>query len=164
MSGTLEDKRAKLKSMVALEDKINHSRATVDRHSNISLVALPLEAERAVPCLLHMEMRLNEKVFWTLLAQGMDRYQDKDGKTRKLFVAQVTEYMRSSVSSQWQFPLKDGSKQVEPRSMTGTHGERCARGIKTLATIVFCEELDECSAAPNQVRECNENCTVAGIC
>jgi hypothetical protein len=151
LEGSYNDRRAKLKDIVAVEDKINLARSTIERSESVRGIAEKVLAEEAVPCVLHLEMRCNEKLFWTLLNVGMDRYQDGEFATRKEMVSRVTECMKTTVLGnianeteyQWKFPLKDSGKRVDPRSMTNVHSRRCVMGIKTLANIIFSPELDE---------------------
>jgi hypothetical protein len=97
-------------------------------------------------------MRVNEKLFWTLLQVGIDRYLDgsKNSAQRKAFVQTLTDCMKQTVLGnmdnqteyQWKFPLKDG-KYVDPRSMTNVHSRKCVQGIKALAYKIFHPSLDE---------------------
>jgi hypothetical protein len=153
-----------LKALIAVEDKIkNLARATVERSGVVRGIAERVLAEEAVSYILHMEMRVNEKLFWTLLNVGMDRYQDGDSATRRLLVSKVTECMKTTVLGnlanereyQWKFPLKDSGKRVDPRSMTNVHSRRCVMGVKTLTTIMFSPDLDEKNNNPLTTRQWN---------
>jgi hypothetical protein len=163
--GTYTDRRAKLKAIIAEEAKIHLARKTIDRRDSIRGIAEKVLAEEAVPCILHLEMRINEKLFWTLLSVGLDRYQDGDSATRKACVAKVTECMKTTVLGnlaneteyQWKFPLKDSGKKVEPKSMTNVHSRRCVMGIKTLANIIFSDILDEKSSNATTTRQKNSS-------
>jgi hypothetical protein len=164
LDGTLNDRRSRLKAMIDIENKILLARSTIERSESVRGIAEKVLAEEAVPCVLHLEMRCNEKLFWTLLAVGMDRYQDGDSATRKLMVTKVTECMKTTVLGnlrneteyQWKFPLKDSGKRVDPRSMTNVHSRRCVMGIKTLANIIFGPVFDEKSRNPPITRQRNE--------
>jgi hypothetical protein len=112
-----------------------------------------------------LEMRVNEKLFWTLLQAGIDRYQEGqvNSAARKAFVQTVTDCMKQIVLGnleneteyQWKLPLKDGGKSVEPRSMTNVHSRKCVQGIKALAYKIFHPSLDEESKYPQSTRENN---------
>ena len=106
-----------------------------------------------------------EKLFWSFLANSLDRYQDGDSKTRDALVEAVTVHMNEAVigtkkhPAQWTFPLKDnkgGGKTVEPRNMTGAHAKKCIVGLKSLATVVFSPSFDEMSQNPKHTRSTNE--------
>ena len=151
LDGNMAFRRSKLKSLIATESKITLARKTIQRQDMIPNIAEKVLAEEAVPCILRMEMRISEKLYWSLLSMGLDRYQDGESKVRKLLIEKVTECMKTMVLGnedngteyQWKFPLKDGGKKVEPKSMTGVHSRRCVMGIKTLAAIIFDPKMDE---------------------
>lgn len=149
LEGGIEERREALRSLVADEVKITEARKTVDRHYGVQTVYNKLRVENACVCVLHMEMRLNEKLFYTLLGQGMDRYL-QDSKTRRLFVLEVQNYMQTHGTggpntgrlSQWQFPLEKDN-QVGTPSLSGEQSRQCVLAMKGLAAVIFSEELDE---------------------
>jgi hypothetical protein len=165
LEGSYDDRRHKLKRLIEEEDKINLARETLQRSESVRSIAEKVLAEEAVPCILHLEMRINEKVFWTLLSKGIDRYQEGDSKTRKAFVEKVTECMKTTVLGnldngteyQWKFPLKDSGKRVDSKSMTNVHSRRCVMGIKSLAYLIFSQDLDEKSNSKYITRKSNED-------
>jgi hypothetical protein len=165
MEGSYHDRRNRLKCLIAEEDRIHLARSTIQRSESVRHIAEKVLAEQAVPCVLHLEMRINEKVFWTLLSLAIDRYQEGDSTTRKLFVAKVTECMKTTVLGnidneieyQWKFPLKDSGKRVDPKSMTNVHSRKCVMGMKSLSYIIFSQELDEKSHNPTITRQKNES-------
>jgi hypothetical protein len=57
------DRQHKLKCMIVEEDKINLARMTLQRSESVRNIAEKVLAEEAVPCILPLEMRINEKVF-----------------------------------------------------------------------------------------------------
>lgn len=146
--------------MVAVEKVILLARKAVGRHDRANDIALRLAVGDTIICILHMEMRVNEKIFWTLLAKALFRYTDGDSSTRSKLIDAVTECMRTTVLgnkakgrvAQWNFPLKENRKQVDPRSMTVTHSRKCVMGLKTLAALVYSPEFDESSLNPQQTR------------
>ncbi len=79
-------------------------------------------------------------------------------------IEKVTTCMQTSVLGdsengrlgQWKFPLKDGSKQVEARSMANMNSRKCVMGLKTIASLVFAAELDEHSENPEETRRENK--------
>ncbi|CAB9505987.1 hypothetical protein SEMRO_250_G098940.1 [Seminavis robusta] len=163
MNRSIDDRRALLKSLVAKEDTLWLARQTLTRHDQVNSLTDKLLCEEAIPCILHLEMRVNEKLFWSLLSQALDRYQEADGKVRKEMIKVVTECVKDSIlgdenhgrSAQWTFPLRDGGKQVEPRTMTNTQSRKCVRGMKTLATLIFSQQFDEKSRTPTITRANN---------
>jgi hypothetical protein len=155
-----------LRELIQEEDQIKLERSTILlRHDNVTLAASRLAPEDAIPCCLHMEMRVSEKIIYTLLSDKMDSFLDGDGKKRKSFVAQVTTCMFDEIlgdvsknprHKQWKFPLREGGKQVHPSSMTNTHARKIALGLKRLVQLCFDPVNDESSSNPQQTRLKNE--------
>lgn len=104
------------------------ARETVARHDRVSHMANRLAVQDFVPCILHVEMRVSEKLTHSLFVMGMDRCLDGDSATHRRMVDHVTDCMNKIALGdpatgrlgQWHFPLKDNNTQVEPRSMTST--------------------------------------------
>lgn len=97
---------------------------------------------------------MNEKVFFSLLAHGMDQCPDGDSKTGRLFVDGVTECgnahifgdVKSKRRGQWKFPLRDNGKQVEPRSVPNVNSRKCIVGLKHLIPVIFDSSVDQKSS------------------
>lgn len=142
LSSSLEEKRARLKSFLTQEAEIDLARKTMSRHEMVNAVVTMLVIGAAIPCVLHVEMRVSEKPFWTSLAMAMDRHLGGDNSKRNLFVERATDNtiiggVAPGRKSQWVFPLKEDGKQVDPRTMTNTHSGKCTMGLKTIASLVF---------------------------
>jgi hypothetical protein len=79
LEGSFNDRRHRLKALIDEENRIHLARETLQKSESVRSIAEKVVlAEEAVPCILHLEMRINEKVFWTLLSLGIDRYQEGD--------------------------------------------------------------------------------------
>ena len=70
-------------------DLIDKGNFTMERQEYVKWFT----AEQAIPCILHLTVRISEKLFWGLLNFGLDRYRSGDGDTRKAFVEAVETYM-----------------------------------------------------------------------
>lgn len=77
---------SKLKGQLEEEQATEKARCAVNHHERVSSMANRLAVEQFIPCVLHMEMRDNEKVTFTLFAVGMDRHPDGDSATMRQFV------------------------------------------------------------------------------
>ena len=147
------------------EKLVWEAKETTERVDSVNEVATKLLCEQAIPCILHAEMRVNEKLFYTLLSMALDRYPEGNAKKKKLMLDRVEVFMKTVAlgheevgkGGQWKFPLKKGGKEVEPRSMTGVQSRRCVVGMKTLATLIFAQELDQSSLTKMGVRKKNES-------
>ena len=159
----LEGRREYLRSLMKDEDEILKAKLTVDRVDAVNLVKVKLLCEQAIPCILHAEMRVNEKLFYSLLSMALDRYPEGQAKTRKAMISRVEQCMKTVVmgelelgrGAQWKFPLKKGGKEVEPRSLTGVSSRKCVYGLATVATLVFSADLDQTSLNPTLTRLAN---------
>lgn len=164
MTQSLEIRRERRRELVTEENTILSARSAINHHAKVEGIANKLAVKDFIPCILHMEMRVNEKVFWNLLAQGMDRYLDGDSSTRNKFVNRVTDCVnrhtfgnpKSDRRGQWKFPLKDNGKQVEARSMPNVNSRKCIVGIESLIPVVFSSDLDQKSLSPQHTRSENE--------
>lgn len=124
-----------------------------------------LAGEDFIPCVLHMEMRVNEKLFWSLLSVGMDWHLDGDSSARTMYVSVVNDCRNSDIfgdrakgrRGQWKLPLKDSDKQVEPKSMSGMTSRKCVVGLNKLIDTIFSAQLDEKSLTPQCTRAQNED-------
>jgi hypothetical protein len=59
----IEEKRQALKEFCGFKDGINRACLTMDQRGKARNIATLLAAERLIPCILHMKMRIIEKVF-----------------------------------------------------------------------------------------------------
>lgn len=162
LSPTLEERHEKLKVLIQCEKMTQHARSTVSRFDTANALAPMLAAGQAIPCLLHLEMRVNEKLFCTSVQQAMERHRDGDSAKRCLPGAGVTACVNEKVlggngkSSQWKFPLKDDGKQIEARLMTNVQSRKCIEGLKLAIDVLHSPELDQTSLTPQQTRLDNE--------
>ena len=162
LKSSVETRRDYLKKLVLKEEGIELARQTVGREDQIKKLTDKLVAEQCVPCILHLEMRVAHKLFWSLLGDGLDRYRDGDSCKRKKYIAAVTDCMEHCVLGNiehdrvhhWKLPVTAKGK-LAPRSMTNDHARKCMEGMNQLAGIVYSEELDESSTNPQQIRKGN---------
>ena len=164
LSLDLEGRRKRLIELMKDELEVWTAKETTERVESVNDIATKLLCEQAIPCILHAEMRVNEKLFYTLLSMGLDRYPEGQSKQKREMIERVEVCMKTIVlgheelgkGAQWKFPLKKGGKEVEPRSMTGVQSRKCVEGMKTLATLVFAQELDQSSLNKAAIRKQNE--------
>jgi hypothetical protein len=102
-----------------------------------------LVVERLILCILHMKMRMLEKIFHCLVNIGLERYGNSklDVNKRKLMVSNVETYMRSSVmgnlskgiSSQWKFKWKKPNNgTMDKVNFSGGNAQKILLGLKGL--------------------------------
>jgi hypothetical protein len=71
ISWSFEEAQCALKGLVVCETSILFAKNTVDRHEAARRLAVALAVEKLIPCILHMKMRLGEKV-----NLGLECYED----------------------------------------------------------------------------------------
>jgi hypothetical protein len=150
---TVEDKIAALKTMSQEEEAVLLAKTTVERHEIKRDIAVALAVEKLVPCILHMKLRLTEKLFHCLINSALERYGDSpyDANQRKLFDTTISECIRGKIlgneecgrPSQFTFTWCKGNRSVEKPSFTGSGCNKVLVGLKKLATQIFDPTLDE---------------------
>ena len=164
LSLDLEGRRHRLMELITDEKLVLAAKETTERVESVHDIATKLLCEQAIPCILHAEMRVNEKLFYTLLSMALDRYPEGQAKKKRMMIDRVEVCMKTIVlgheelgkGAQWKFPLKKGGKEVESRSLTGVQSRKCVLGMKTLATLIFAQELDQNSMNKTSTRRKNE--------
>ena len=156
----LEDQVQELADMLIYEDKVWFAKKTWDRQKLVKWML----AEQAMPCILHMKMRIVETLRDVLFQQATsERYQEgrEDSRTKKELIAAIEKWMNENVhgdiahghTGQWRFPMKDGK--IEKVGMTGNTAKKNMDSLKRLADIVFSRKFDESSTSKTATRRRN---------
>ena len=84
-SGTIEQIRTRLRLFVEDELAVEKARDTTARYKKVEEAVEAVVAELVVPCILHLNMRVTEKIFHRLICGSLDRFGDsnQDRKNRK---------------------------------------------------------------------------------
>jgi len=125
-SGTLEEHREALKQQLVLEEKLILIKQAIDR-SEIGKAAALLLIKQAIPCIMHSENRVGEKILAMLLSIGANLYQQRRAASNiNDFIAQV-ESIASTVilgtewrPKQWRVPTKENSQEIASVSLTNS--------------------------------------------
>jgi hypothetical protein len=150
---SLDEKVEVLKKLVEEESITLVARMTVDRHIRSRDLAIALAVERLVPRILHMKLRVTEKILHSLINTGLEQYNNSviDGERRKMFESHVTACMRSSVFGneaigrkfQLKFSWKQGNHAIEKPNLSGPACNKVMAGCKSLIRCIFNEALDK---------------------
>jgi hypothetical protein len=137
---TNEDKIIHLKEMAAEEEKVLLAKTTVKRYELKRDLAVALAVDKLVPCILHMKLRVTEKVFHGLINSGLERYGDslQDCQQRNLFDTTISEIIQKEVlgniecgrATQFTFNWSKGNRSVEKASFTGPACDKILVGLK----------------------------------
>jgi hypothetical protein len=74
LSLPLDQKREAVREFGNFEANIVLARVTVKRHDTANAIAIALSVDKLIPCILHMKMRVVEKIFHSMVHSAMDRY------------------------------------------------------------------------------------------
>jgi hypothetical protein len=155
----LDEKRDALREFGMFEASIQLARLTVNRHDAAREAAIALVVEKLIPCILHMKMRVVEKVFHTIINMALERYGDSkvDKAKKKLLVSNIELCMQhevvgdeiKNISSQWKFrwaePSKgsNGKTSMEKPNLTGNQSQKVINKLSRLSEVLFNPDLDE---------------------
>ena len=144
----IEERRECLLVELRIEKIVAAIRLALERSEAVAAIALIL-VEQAMPCLLHCENRVNEKIFHTLVNNGIMRYGDTSGDKRTAYVAALTNVMKTSVlgtyefPAQWRLRLGKCKKLIEKENLTNTEARKYITGIHDIIATVFSPEMDQ---------------------
>ena len=135
------------------EEEVKQMTKELTMEQSIREKSETLLVENAVPCILHAEMRINEKLFYSFLEHAFDRYQEgpEHSKLRAKCKARLEECMNTvilgneekSQHAQWQVPYKEKSKEINHKTLSGDTSNKIVKGMKTLVTLAFGSDLDQ---------------------
>jgi hypothetical protein len=77
-----DEKINALKDLVAAENDISLARSTINRHVTSRDLTIALLVEKLIPCILHMKLRVFEKIFVCLINTALERYGDSTYDSR----------------------------------------------------------------------------------
>jgi hypothetical protein len=125
-----------------------------------------LAVEKLIPCILHMKMRLGEKLFQVIVNLGLERYEEGllDAKVRKQFKTDLENVMNTQVfgnasmgrESQWSFKWAPGCRQMAKYSMSGVTATKLMKGLAMIARTLFSSNLDQESKTEEEGRQIRE--------
>jgi hypothetical protein len=117
------------------------ARKTLTQHVTAGNISTSLTAEQLIPCILHMKMRMMEKVLHSLVNSALDRYGDSqlDRTKQNLLSDEIELCMKGKVLgdsnkgiiSQWKFGwTKENS--MEKICMMGTISQKILLNMRQL--------------------------------
>jgi hypothetical protein len=153
LSRNFEDQRRALKELVDCENSILFAMSTVHRHDTARNLAVTLAVEKLIPCILHMKMRLFEKIFQVVVNSGLERYEEGffDGEVRQKFVTDVQTVMNTHVFGNasmgrvtlWSFTWAPGNRRMAKYAMSGVTATKLMRGLSMIVKTVFSSAFDQ---------------------
>jgi hypothetical protein len=154
-----DEKREVIREFGAFESSIQLARFTVRRHETARSLAISLAVEKFIPCILHMKMRVVEKVFHTLINSGLQRYGESqvDKKTCKLLAANIELCMKNeiigneerNITCQWKFTWSKSKKgctskpSMEKPNLSGNQSQKVINKLRRIVEVLFHPDLDQ---------------------
>lgn len=129
----LNEKRNYLRNLISVEDKILSIKDTLERDEKCKAMML---LDHAIPCILHMENRIGEKMLSLLLNEVMVKMFQLSEEQRLLALERVEHFINHNITGdehtpgQWSIPLDKDKKKIESITMSNT------------LTRIFVNEMD----------------------
>ena len=149
LSGNFEERRARLKEVLALEQTIKLMQRAVQRNSEGKEAALLL-IKQVPPCIMHLENRIGEKIITMLIGYGAMRYQQRNTiSTLKHYAKNIEEVVNTKIlgtvhrPKQWKMTLSKDSKDIGPVSLSNKKTRRFMDNLGILLNFIFDSDSNE---------------------
>jgi len=148
LHGTIEDKRARLKTALQNEERINLIQQAIDR-SQEGVQAAMILIKQAVPCILHLENRVSEKIIQHLLDVGAKIYQAMNRRQTLIDWSKLIENIVNTTilgtavrPKQWRLPLSQDCKEVTRVTLSNKMARKFMTGISALIDYVITGNIE----------------------
>jgi len=148
LSGTREDRRNRLKARLKVEQQLSIISQAVERGVIGKEAALML-IEQAIPCIMHLENRVGEKLITVLLAMGAERFQRQRGtKSLKRYVSSIQHLVNNRIlgsiarPKQWKVPLNEAGDSVNKVTFSNQKTRLFVDNIFDLIDYIFLRDED----------------------
>jgi hypothetical protein len=146
--GNLEERRERLRIILKVEQKLDIITQAISRGEEGREAALMLISQ-AIPCIMHMENRVGEKLITVLLAMAADKYRQRTNiKTLTRFAANIQSIVNTRIlgsvvrPKQWKVPLSEKKDAVNKVSLSNKKTRLYVDNIYHLINFVFASEED----------------------
>jgi hypothetical protein len=147
--GSLTERRNRLLPYVKTEHRLSRIQDAILRTAEGKEAALML-IKQAIPCIMHMENRIGEKIITMLLAIGAKRFQRG---SRSISLKNYIEHMERIVRTrilgtrlrpkQWKFPTSGDGKEVGQVKLSNKNTRKFIKNLTALVHAIFDKEEDE---------------------
>lgn len=141
--GTLEERRTRLKDHLKVEQMLKLISQAISRGQEGKEAALML-IEQAIPCIMHLENRVGEKLITILLSLGAEKFQRQRGvKNLSRFAANIQHIVNTRVlgspnrPKQWKLPLCDAGDSVNKVSLSNKKTRLFMDNVICLVEYIF---------------------------
>jgi hypothetical protein len=133
--------------------KLQLAKRTIDRHDVARNLAIALAVDKLIPCILHMKMRIGEKIFHVIVNSALERYDESkfDAARRLQLKSDLEDCMNTQVFgnpctgrvSQWSFAWDNGNRRMLKYGMSGVTAGKVMKSLITICNTLFHENLDQ---------------------
>jgi hypothetical protein len=124
LHGNLEERQGRLRQYLMVEQQLKLISEAVARGVIRKDAALML-IEQAIPCIMHLENRVGEKLITVLLAMGAERFQRQRGvKSPSRYAVNIQHVANTRIlgsaacPKQWKVPLNDSGDSINKVSFS----------------------------------------------
>jgi hypothetical protein len=147
-NGNLEERRERLRAHLKVEQRIKLISDAVARGKEGAEAALILLSQ-AIPCIMHLENRVGEKLITILLAMGAERFQRTRGiKSLTRYATGIQHIVNTKVlgtlqrPKQWKVPLSDSGDKVNKVSFSNKKTRQFVDNMYVLIDFIFAAQED----------------------
>ena len=138
---TIEQRRKKLKNILFDGCEVLILRKAIDRQKDTMHKELT-SIDKCIPCILHLEMRVSEKILEMLIAQGfkfrLSGREKNDYKEKITSIVNEEMFKHVNTLGQWRFPeSKNGKTLMGEVKLTNGQAREFIRKIHLLLPIIF---------------------------
>jgi len=143
ITGSLEERREALRNQLVFEEKLHLLKLAVERSEHGKAAALML-IEQAIPCIMHLENRVGEKILTMLLSTGAKLYQERRSAGNIAeYIAQVERIVSTRIlgtqwrPKQWRVPIKENCQEIASVSLSNTKTRQLMTCLEPLIDYIF---------------------------
>jgi hypothetical protein len=147
--GSVEERRGRLRNLLVVEQKIEMISQAISRGEEGKEAAMILISQ-AIPCIMHLENRVGEKLVTVLLAMAANKYQERTNtRTLTQFAIHVQNIFNTKIlgsmtrPSQWKLPMSAKGDQVSKVSFSNKKTRLVIHNITHLICFTFSAAEDE---------------------
>jgi hypothetical protein len=144
--GGLEDRRERLKALLKVEQQLDIIMQAISRGKEGEEAALMLISQ-AIPCIMHLENRVGEKIITVLLVRATEKCQN--GRTiGATFLKNVQDLVNTKIlgsetrPKQWKVPLNEKGDSIAKVSLSNAKTRIFIENILQLIDFVFSSPED----------------------
>jgi hypothetical protein len=144
----VEECKSALRVEITMESKVAGLRDALIRGKAEEQNGLIMQ-EQAIPCILHLENRVSEKILYVMLQQAVTRYGNGSRRRRHALANAIEHVIQTQVlgtptqPSQWTFPWDEEERNVHPRNVNNTIARKCIMRIDVILATAFSEPFDK---------------------